>query len=311
MCTPAAITQFLDDLPSGSDASSSSEDDVDEEDFDYIALKRDRGEEAEPVPDSGMFRHEVPDDDYDDNKIPDDLGCGDGPDDEGEDSTDEELPDIEPVTGEPSKKKTRQERKVWQWARGDLPPQEMPKNTVKPRGMEDCRYSVDYFMKMFGKKNFELLLEQTNIQRARVNKKVPYISMQEIRQTVGILMYMSVVHMPSMRLFWKRSMNFSAISQVMSRDRFFEIVNNLHLSDNERQPEKGARGYDRLYKVRELLTNLNVNFKENADMEEVISVDEQMIPYKGTLGIKVYMKNKPSKWGIKVSWFYKILCFGF
>jgi hypothetical protein len=52
--------------------------------------------------------------------------------------------------------------------------------------------------------------------------------------------------------------------------------------------------------VRELLTNLNLNFKQNAEMEEVISVDKQMIPYKGTLGIKVYMKNKPSKWGIKV-----------
>ena len=25
-----------------------------------------------------------------------------------------------------------------------------------------------------------------------------------------------------------------------------------------------------------------------------------MIPYKGQLGLKVYMKNKPSKWGMKV-----------
>jgi hypothetical protein len=35
-------------------------------------------------------------------------------------------------------------------------------------------------------------------------------------------------------------------------------------------------------------------------METIISVDEQMIPYKGTLGLKVYMKGKPTKWGLKV-----------
>ncbi len=32
-------------------------------------------------------------------------------------------------------------------------------------------------------------------------------------------------------------------------------------------------------------------------MEEVTSVDEQMIPFKGTLLLKVYMKNKPLKGG--------------
>jgi hypothetical protein len=52
--------------------------------------------------------------------------------------------------------------------------------------------------------------------------------------------------------------------------------------------------------VRKLLDILNKNFKANAGMEEVVSVDEQMIPYKGTLLLKVFMKNKPSKWGIKI-----------
>jgi hypothetical protein len=33
---------------------------------------------------------------------------------------------------------------------------------------------------------------------------------------MGILMYMSVVSLPSMRLFWKKAMNISAISKVRS-----------------------------------------------------------------------------------------------
>jgi hypothetical protein len=36
--------------------------------------------------------------------------------------------------------------------------------------------------------------------------------MGELRQAVGILMYMSVISMPNMRLFWKKSNNITAVS---------------------------------------------------------------------------------------------------
>jgi hypothetical protein len=121
-----------------------------------------------------------------------------------------------------------------------------------------------------------------------------------MRQAVGILMYMSVVSLPNIRLFWKKSMNIAAVSKVMTRDRFEQILSVLHLANNHIQPKKGDPDFDRLFKVRQFLTNLRTHFKQNAETEAVVSVDEQMIPYKGTLGIKVYMKNKPSKWGIKV-----------
>lgn len=53
--------------------------------------------------------------------------------------------------------------------------------------------------------------------------------------------------------------------------------------------------------MREFLDNIATNFAAHADIEEVTSVDEQMVPFKGQLGFKVYMKNKPAKWGVKVS----------
>jgi hypothetical protein len=124
--------------------------------------------------------------------------------------------------------------------------------------------------------------------------------MGDLRKAIGILMYMSVVNLPNLRLYWKKSMGISAVSKVMTRDRFEDIVKCLHLFNNRLQPAKDEAGYDKLYKVRKLLDLLNKNFKANAAMEEVVSVDEQMIPFKGTVLLKVYMKNKPSKWGIKI-----------
>lgn len=183
----------------------------------------------------------------------------------------------------------------------------MPENKVKPRGMEQCRFPVDYFLKMFGNETFQLLLEYTNIQRVALNEKdktkkstIPCIEEKELRQTLGLLMYMSVVTLPNTRLFWNKTMDQTTVSKVMPRDRFEQIVSCLHLSDNKQQPAKGEPGYDKLYKVRKMLNLLNISFKSNAEMEQIVSVDEQMIPYKGTLQLKVYMKNKPSKWGIKV-----------
>ena len=73
---------------------------------------------------------------------------------------------------------------------------------------------------MFGFDNLQLLTEQTNIQRAKADSHVPPISLGEIRETLGILMYMSVVKMPNIYLFWKKSMNIVAVSRVMSRNRF-------------------------------------------------------------------------------------------
>jgi hypothetical protein len=45
---------------------------------------------------------------------------------------------------------------------------------------------------------------------------------------------------------------------------------------------------------------LATNFASHAEVETITSVDEQMIPFKGQLGLKVYIKNKPKKWGVKV-----------
>lgn len=126
------------------------------------------------------------------------------------------------------------------------------------------------------------------------------VSIHFFRQMLGILMYMSVVQLPALKLHWNVSMRNQVVAKAMTRDRFHEIVSALHISDNDRQPARDDPNYDRIFKVRELLTNLGKHFEEYADFEEVLSVDEAMIPFKGKLGLKRYMMKKPKKWGVKV-----------
>lgn len=52
--------------------------------------------------------------------------------------------------------------------------------------------------------------------------------------------------------------------------------------------------------MRQLLNNCSANYAACSDLETITSVDEMMLPYKGRLGFKVYIANKPIKRGIKI-----------
>jgi hypothetical protein len=56
---------------------------------------------------------------------------------------------------------------------------------------------------------------------------------------------------------------------------------------------------DKFFKVRPLIETIRKQCMLKP-VEENVSVDEQMIPFKGILSIRQYMPKKPSKWGIKV-----------
>ena len=101
-------------------------------------------------------------------------------------------------------------------------------------------------------------------------------------------------------MYWSSQLRQENIASYMTCNRFEEILMIFHLSDNELQPKPGSSIYDKLYKVRVFLSSLQESFKKYADPETHMCVDEQMIPFKRQHSLKVYIKNKPSKWGYKV-----------
>lgn len=239
------IAQALEDIPSDSDISGADDDsDLDETYRPRGELEESSSEDEEPPvpavvdpPDVSEEEEELPEVDH--------LDIADV----------QDLPGPSGEAQPPHKRRRISGRKITTrvWTKDDLPEQEMPENVVTPRGVEGCRYEVDYFVKLFGQNNFTLLTEQSNLFRAqamiRRNKNIPAFSEREIRQVLGILMYMSVVKMPNIRLYWKKSLRNSMVADVMSRDRFIEILAHLHLADNNLEPERDHPNYDRLYKV--------------------------------------------------------------
>ena len=84
----------------------------------------------------------------------------------------------------------------------------------------------------------------------------------------------------------------------MSCNRFQEIKRYLHLADNNNLVED-----DKLAKIRKYLDLLNENFTQFGVFSQNLSIDKQMVPYYGHFSTKMFMRNKPIKFGMKVFFF--------
>ncbi|KAG6975387.1 hypothetical protein JG688_00002433 [Phytophthora aleatoria] len=97
--------------------------------------------------------------------------------------------------------------------------------------------------------------------------------------------------------------NFSSIfcgiltsKHVMVR-RFDEIMRSVHFSDKNDANAKN----DRAWEIRPIVIALQRGFRKGFVCPAILSFDEGMIPSRSPFdGIRVYMKDKPHKWGTKL-----------
>ena len=81
----------------------------------------------------------------------------------------------------------------------------------------------------------------------------------------------------------------------MPKNRFLEILRDLHLADNQKIDAE-----DPYYKIRPYINMLNEGFKKNLSPSQNLSIDEMMVPYYGRHGIKQFIRGKPIRYGYKM-----------
>lgn len=124
----------------------------------------------------------------------------------------------------------------------------------------------------------------------------------EMKKFLGIICYMGLVKMPSIRHYWSKKPLFqiNGISQAMSRNRFELLLKMWHFSNNDECPEG-----DRLYKIQPLLDMIIENCQKLYTPGRVFCIDETLIPFRGRLLMKQYIPQKTHKYGIKM---FKLCC---
>ena len=127
------------------------------------------------------------------------------------------------------------------------------------------------------------------------------INRHDMKAFIGIMLYMGMVRMPTYALYWSTSWMINlGIAQIISRDKFLNILKFLHCSDNDAAPGRQDPAYDRLYKIRDLVDIVIPAWQDNFYPGQQIAVDETIIPFKGTTSLKGYNPQKPHKWGLTI-----------
>ena len=139
--------------------------------------------------------------------------------------------------------------------------------------------------------------DESNKYTIQTNPSSPLnLTRNELEQFFGILYAMSLVKMPSTRLYWSTELHYDKVASIMTINRFERIKNILHCNDNL---SRSTNCSDRLYKIRPVADHLRHSFSNTA-LSEKLCINEQMVPFKGKSCLKQYNLQKPKKWGYKL-----------
>jgi hypothetical protein len=83
------------------------------------------------------------------------------------------------------------------------------------------------------------------------------------------------------------------IGERMSFDRYKELNQNIRFSSKSFSSDKKEDKYNDFFKS--IINNSNLYYKAS----NIKSIDESMVKFSGRAKYKIYMKNKPIKWGFK------------
>ncbi|GBM74764.1 Chimeric ERCC6-PGBD3 protein [Araneus ventricosus] len=153
---------------------------------------------------------------------------------------------------------------------------------------------LQYFIKCIPSEMFSEMTTYTNMHALQKGLSFKPTTKEELEVLFGLRIIMGTLKYPRVNLYWDNSVGIPTFVNCMTRDRFFQLRANLHLVDTMHPNNE-----DRIYKVRPIFNSVR-NRCLQLPVEKICSVDEQIVPFRGNLNIKQYMKNKPNPWGIKI-----------
>ena len=122
---------------------------------------------------------------------------------------------------------------------------------------------IVFFDQLFTNELWDLLVTETN--RYAGQKHVngwQDTSREEMRCFVGFLFGISINKIAEINDVWSSDwvVAYPAYAKFFTKDRFWELWSCIHLTDNEKAPERNSPEFDKLYKVRPIMEILQGKF---------------------------------------------------
>ena len=142
---------------------------------------------------------------------------------------------------------------------------------------------LEVFRLFFPNNLVQLIVEESNAYAREVMGDEKYsawskITPEDIKALLGFSILMGIVHLPSLDDYWKRDpLHYSPIADRISRDRFRDLSQYMHFVSNATLLPRESPEYDRLGKVRPIITYFCEKFEELYNIHKEAAIDEAMI----------------------------------
>lgn len=177
-----------------------------------------------------------------------------------------------------------------------------PKNEAR-----ELFQAKDCFLHFFSNRIIDQIVECTNQEIIRKSAKyktkdltVSETCREEILALIGLLILTAAMknnHMNAKQLF-NRTLSGCIYIATMSSNRFHFLLDCLRFDSKHTRKERIQ--IDPFAPVREIWDILIENCKSSYIPTSYITIDEQLLGFRGRCGFRMYIPNKPSKYGIKI-----------
>lgn len=172
---------------------------------------------------------------------------------------------------------------------------------------------IQFFNLFFTEDLLNLIVDQSNryAQQYITNNPNSYYArpfewkpliVEEFKIFLGLTLNMGLTKKNVLRSYWSTNPihHMPLYSSVMSRTRYTMIMRFLSFTESSMCLPRNDPGYDKLYKIRPLINFFSKKFSQIYTPDKHISIDESLIHFTGRLGIKQYIPNKRSRYGVKL-----------
>lgn len=175
-------------------------------------------------------------------------------------------------------------------------------------GAEHVTSCINSWQLMFNDEMFEIVLRYTNaeIVRQTSNEKYPendktyhQVTSTELNAFLGLLYFagMNKIGHTNTCDLWS-NLGPPIYPATMSQRRFRFLLSFLRFDDKATRHER--RLVDKFAPIREIWDTLIDNCKKYYSVHQNCTIDEQLVSFRGRCSFRVYMRNKPHKYGIKI-----------
>ncbi|KAI4464016.1 transposase is4 [Holotrichia oblita] len=160
----------------------------------------------------------------------------------------------------------------------------------KPENEVSLESPLQFFENYFHENVYTTMAECTNLYAVQQQVRFEPTVAAEMKVFVGVHIMMGNLHYPRVRNYWEARFSIPLIAANMTLNRFFKLRQNLHFVDAQNRPQTN----DRFWKVRPLYSMLRARCLA-LPLETNLCIDEQMVPFKGNLNVKQYIRARVNR----------------